>query len=330
MFKNKIYFYMAVILAAAAGWAGLSTSAASAEAADCPAENFFDVSGENWNGFTVQVQAACSDEFLVVETNDIPNFEFVQKTPAALQEQTYTFKIPLNPAIAAETSDIPLVGPSGITVTGLLIYGPTESPQDGSRDPYLDGLLDYCGGHTHQGGVYHLHARPDCIFQEKDGIPYLVIGYAFDGFPILAPYICEDAACTEVKEVQSSWVDANPEIDLSWERHEYAAGSGDLDRCNGMLFEDGSYAYFATDSFPYFMGCYMGEVEQSNILPGAGTGGPGQGGQPFGLPGGGSRTPDGFGRPGSGQIPFDPPPGRPPGQTQRPPGNNHPPRPNNR
>ncbi|MDH5607767.1 MAG: YHYH protein, partial [Anaerolineae bacterium] len=115
-----------------------------------------------------------------------------------------------------------------------------------------------------------------------DGIPYLVIGYAFDGFPILAPYICEDAACTEVKEVQSSWVDANPEIDLSWERHEYAAGSGDLDRCNGMLFEDGSYAYFATDSFPYFMGCYMGEVEQSNILPGAGTGGPGQGGQPFG------------------------------------------------
>ncbi|MEM7345662.1 MAG: YHYH protein, partial [Chloroflexota bacterium] len=35
-------------------------------------------------------------------------------------------------------------------------------------------------------------------------------------------------------------------------------GSGDLDQCNGLTLADGSYAYFATDTFPYFMGCYYG------------------------------------------------------------------------
>lgn len=325
MFKRKSFMVLAVILALTAVWAGFSTTSASAE--DCPADNFFDVDGQNWNGFTIELNVYCTDEFLVIETNDLPNFDFVEITPNALAPQDYTINIPLHPVVAAQPTAVQQVGATGITVTGLLIYGPTEAPEHGSRDPYLDGILDYCGGHTHQGGVYHLHARPDCIFAEMDGTPYLVLGYSFDGFPILAPYVCVDEACTTIKEVQSSWIDANPEIDLSWERHEYAAGSGDLDECNGMFFEDGSYAYFATDTFPYFMGCYMGEVDQAGAgaSPGGGAGGPGQdGNQSFGPPGQGSQPPGNFGGPGSG----GPPNGGPPSGGRPGPGSGPPPRPN--
>lgn len=48
----------------------------------------------------------------------------------------------------------------------------------------------------------------------------------------------------------------------AWDVHVYEAGLGDLDRCNGLaITEPGAkydYAYFATDTFPYFMGCYHG------------------------------------------------------------------------
>jgi len=47
----------------------------------------------------------------------------------------------------------------------------------------------------------------------------------------------------------------------AWDAHEYVAGSGDLDACNGMIRADGSYAYYATDTFPYLLSCYRGEAD---------------------------------------------------------------------
>lgn len=39
----------------------------------------------------------------------------------------------------------------------------------------------------------------------------------------------------------------------------YHAGSGTLDECNGGMV-NGTYTYFATDSYPYFPRCFKGEV----------------------------------------------------------------------
>ncbi|MEZ4711440.1 MAG: YHYH protein [Caldilineaceae bacterium] len=243
----------------------------------CPDETFIDVQPHPANSAypAPELSVTCSAAEMVVQTNNIPNFEFVQITPNGLAAQNYTFHLPLNPTVADATTDVPLVGGSAVSVNGLIIFGPTEAPRDGSKDPYLDGILDYCNGHTAQRGDYHFHARPDCIFAglsqptvENVG---RVVAYAFDGFPILAPYVCEDDACSSIKELQSSWVDANPALSNAWERHEYVAGAGDLDECNGMYLEDGSYAYFATDTFPYFMGCYRGTVAQSNVNTVAGA-----------------------------------------------------------
>lgn len=157
-------------------------------------------------------------------------------------------------------------------MTGLPIFGPTENPMDGYRDPVLDdslrNLLDECNGHTAPGGVYHFHARPDCLVASLGGERRgLVIGYAFDGYPILAPLICEDAACTTTTRVTSSWRLTLDEYSLAtrgpaWDIHEHVEGLGDLDECNGLAIDDPAapydYAYFATDTFPYFLGCYRG------------------------------------------------------------------------
>lgn len=44
--------------------------------------------------------------------------------------------------------------------------------------------------------------------------------------------------------------------------------------CNGLALDDPSlpydYAYFATDTFPYFLGCYRGTPDAANLAGGAG------------------------------------------------------------
>ena len=213
-----------------------------------------------------ELAVSCTDELIVVQSNGIPSFEFVPTTPNALQAQSYSWEIPRYPEVANAASDVPLGGPVAIAVNGLPLFGPTEAPFHGYRDPVLDQLLDYCAGHTAPGGVYHFHARPDCLFEDAEGNTSLVLGYAFDGYPILAPWMCEDSDCASIKPVESSWSQIEEvygtTIDNAWDAHEYIAGSGDLDECNGRELAGGGYAYYMTDTFPYFMGCYRGVVHQ--------------------------------------------------------------------
>lgn len=216
------------------------------------------------------LDVACSDTQVTVMSNNIPSFEYLAKTPNALVEMDMTYHFPRFPTQAASTTEVPLGGTVAVAVNGLAIFGPTEAPAMGYRDPYLDGLLDFCNGHTAPGGMYHFHARPDCLFEDLDGNVRLVVAYAFDGFPILAPYACSvEGECTQTDELRSSyqrvagkWSGDTPNYDGttqgSWDLHEYVAGSGDLDECNGKELPGGGYAYYATDSFPYFLGCYRG------------------------------------------------------------------------
>ncbi|MCB0168553.1 MAG: YHYH protein [Anaerolineae bacterium] len=272
----------------------------------CPTEHFLDVSTYTQGSIQPQLNVTCTADTVIVESNGIPNFEFVQITPNVLQSQSHHWQFPLHPTMADTPADIPLLGPIGVAVNGLPIYGPNEAPNQDYGDPYLDQILDYCNGHTGPRGDYHFHARPDCLFEDMEGNVSLVIAYAFDGYPILAPYICVDAVCSQTKEVQSSW-QRTSNVRNAWDAHEYIAGSGDLDQCNGMIGPDGSYRYYATDTFPYFLGCYRG---QATVMPGPGGNGP----DPT-LPADGNQ-PAGGGQPGvnppangSGQ-----PPGPPPGQ----------------
>ena len=76
---------------------------------------------------------------------------------------------------------------------------------------------------------------------------------------------CDDNNCdgTAVK-VKSSWELIDGQIKAAWEKYHFVAGSGDLDQCNGMMGKDGQYRYYATDDFPYNLGCYHGVVSDED------------------------------------------------------------------
>jgi uncharacterized membrane protein YgcG len=306
-------------LAAQSTLPSISVQAQGETAGPCPNADklgFQDVSTFVQTGYAnPELEVTCTSTQMIVVSNGIPNFKFVQTTPSALLEQNYTFTIPLEPVVSATPADVPLMGALGVAVNGIPIFGPTESANMGYADPYLDQILDYCAGHTAQRGDYHVHARPDCMFPDLVNNTNLIIGYAFDGYPIYAPYICADAACTSVEKVESSWqLKANTgNLTNAWEIHEYVPGKSKLDQCNGMTMPDGTYRYFSTDSFPYFIGCYHGEAVLPTGFGGAG-GGQGGGGQGGGGQGGGGQ---GGGQGGGGQGGGNPPP--PPGGGNPPP-----------
>ncbi|MBT6176012.1 MAG: YHYH protein [Deltaproteobacteria bacterium] len=281
-------------------------------------ENYIDYNGdgqtnaENWNNSDLipAIEVDCTNQNVEVTSNGVINFDYVigggGNPSPVVNEQTFRF--PKNPEIAAENTALPLAGLIGVLINGVQIYGPNETIADNGADPYLHGLLGYCNGHVHS---YHGHAIPDCFYN----IPTLsgadslledeqagqVLGYALDGFPILAPYECVDEACTEVLPVRSGWTydtSATWEIDAMgvtasgdciiddaggfsdnyvWDCNLYVGPSDtatDLfaDECNGRTRPDGTYAYYATREFPYFTGCFRGTAQISG--PGGNGNGP--------------------------------------------------------
>jgi hypothetical protein len=233
---------------------------ANAASIACPASNFIAVTAHPKNSAypAPSLSVSCTTTTFVILSNGIPTFEFVQLTPNALRAQSYRWELPLT-ATAGVSRSVPLGGAAAIAVDGLPIFGPTEAPRDGYRDPVLDNILDYCNGHTAPAGDYHFHARPDCLLGTVGSAPGTILGYGMDGVPILSPFVCADATCATTRKVTSGWTVVNAAVQNAWQRHGYT-NSGDLDVCNGGLTSDGSYAYFATDSFPYFLGCYRGTV----------------------------------------------------------------------
>ncbi len=217
--------------------------------------------------------ATCSDDMVTVTANGIPDFTYIGTSPGDPNAQNLVFSFPATPIVAAETTAIPLLGSMAIATNGVPIYGPTEGT--GGDVLSLGGALSECGSHNGPTG-FHMHlmgtsSSTDCMFtpEEVASAPQLV-GYAFDGYPI---YSGND-------QYTSSWelTDSSLFATDTWAAHSYVAGSGDLDECNGLTDAGGNYAYYTTDTFPYVMGCYQGEV---TLATGGGNGGgPGQGGPP--------------------------------------------------
>jgi hypothetical protein len=232
----------------------------------CPlAKNFPPVSAapENAAYPAPTLNVSCDGTTVTVQSNGIPGYRFVATTPNPLRAQNYNWRFPQNPAQAARTTTIPLLGPVGIAVNGLPFYGPNEAQMPHPYgDPVYNQLLDYCLGHTAQRGDYHYHALlVKCLVSgAADGKPSPIIGYAFDGFPIYGPYGCVDAACTRVVKFQSGWDRVGDPRTYAWNAHRYTQKSGEtyLDQCNGHVGPDGTYHYHATDTFPYILGCYRG------------------------------------------------------------------------
>ena len=267
-----------------------------AETSSCPQAGYFpDVSSRNfyvdknldgktsWDGnSTLQpaVSVHCTNGVVSVASNGVPNFDSVGigigGVTAAYQTNARTWRFPQQPLAAAAPTELRnVLGPIAVMINGVQIYGPVEAPMDNYADPFKAGLTNYCGGHVTQ---YHYHAFPECFFNQKTlagtttflpaKTPEVVLGYAFDGFPILAPYeycsISSDASCVNgVREIKSAYRYTGTgayTTEAAFDNNVFVSGynGSTLDRCNGKTDGNGGYAYFATRQFPYYLGCYYG------------------------------------------------------------------------
>ena len=198
-----------------------------------------------------KVAASCSNGTLTVTSNGIIGYTFVAKTPNALKEQAYTWKVTTSPKVAASSTSIEnQLGTVAFTVTGIPIFGPMEGPvpqQEAFGDPVYNNILDTCMGHTGYAGDYHYHAilaLNSCYLNET------IIGYANDGFPIYS-----NPGYTYTSGYKMT---GNPKS-YSWKAYSYVGGGANtLDECNGRTDENGNYRYYITEAFPYVIGCYKG------------------------------------------------------------------------
>jgi hypothetical protein len=154
---------------------------------------------------------------------------------------------------------------------------------------------DASNGHVQPTGEYHYHGMPEKFITKlgKGTATMTLVGWASDGFPMYARYgyVTATDATSGVKVLTSSWrKKSTPDsgrpstsifpMGTFLQDYENAAGTGDLDECNGRTgvtpeFPGGIYHYVVTDSWPYVHRCVKGTA----------TGG-GGGGMPPPPPGG--------------------------------------------
>ncbi len=215
-----------------------------------------------------EVEASCEGGDVVVTSNGIPDYTYIETSPGQPTDRGHSFSFPSSPTVADTVTAIPYIGTSAVTLGGIPIFGPTEGT--GGDVESLPGILSDCGSHNGPSG-FHIHliltsSETDCLFtpEEVAAAPQLV-GYAFDGFPIY----------TGADQYTSSWqlTDESLFATDTWAAHTYVEGSGDLDECNGLTDADGNYAYYTTETFPYLMGCYRGVVDLDTAGGGGGQGG---------------------------------------------------------
>ena len=244
----------------------LAAATAQAQSGPCLADAFLDLSNAPGAGPEYPrplVEASCEGEEMVVRSNGIPHYEFVQVTPNPLLERNTEYRLPTKPRMAEEPIPIPLLGGIGVAVNGIAIFGPNEGPvpaEEQFGDPVFNAIMDACMGHT--ALEYHYHAMVQrCLSTGvKDGEPSPILGFGYDGIPIRGPWGCVDGDCKEVVRHRSSWERVREPHQDSWDAYEYVQKDGPeyLDACNGHTGPDGDYHYHVTETWPYILGCFAG------------------------------------------------------------------------
>lgn len=255
----------------------------------------------NTLGITSESVWTCADGVRELAANGIPDHDNGSNFPNAIAEVPVQFTATTSPSLAATVNINPRV--LGYALNGVKFdpgtAGACESDVTSAADcPLAMGTgpwriealgqetflfrLDDNNAHVQPSGSYHYHGMPEGILSNNSvsasSARMLLIGWAPDGFPIYARYgySSADDATSSLQVISGSYAikatpDAGrPSIDLIpmgafIQDYEYAAGSGDLDECNGRTgvtpeFADGIYHYYATDSYPYLPRCWKGTV----------------------------------------------------------------------
>lgn len=147
---------------------------------------------------------------------------------------------------------------TGVSVDGVLIFSP-DSAQN--IDPFyppppwgsLAESVDSCLAHCQISGIYHYHMATGCMVNPPSG-PILACGNTTCGSSI-ANYSLSSFNSYQTRTVigiakdghvvYGPYLSANTRV------------TSDFDACNGMFYDSiGNYAYFATSTYPYLIGCF--------------------------------------------------------------------------
>lgn len=189
-----------------------------------------------------QTESSWVDDFQAevkpVYNNETDSYSYQMEFPDWCPPEVNNYKmltIPATGRIAAEPF-FPADGPRDGVVMGLALDGkPIWSPNyQYEYGAYCDGgvitsiLTDTCNDIMGLGYV----KAPICLFNDclaqmnETCVEEVTVGVALDGFPIKISKKCHNNA--------------------------------DLDECGGMMDEDGNYAYYFTDEWPYSLRCFKG------------------------------------------------------------------------
>ncbi len=163
--------------------------------------------------------------------------------PNTISAQTLLKSLPATPTY----SDVPycMGGEVGVMLTGVPLFNAFDA---GLRDAPAHELQDSCDGHPQGFGQYHYHGPSSCM--PDNGVD-VVLGYAYDGFPITGAKVAEGKYLT----------------------------TEDLDECHGITSDvliDGkmktSYHYVMTTDFPYSASCFRGKPVSTGPTTGGQSG----------------------------------------------------------
>lgn len=240
-----------------------------------------------------RVSMTTQGTYRVIRSNGIPDHltgRFPSRNnPNAITEKDYTWRIPMNPKVAAA----PI--PSGWAWFGVAVNGVPMEP--GTQEFYnedrnsgwtyeaLGGTsnlgIDQNLAHVQPNGAYHYHGMPTGLIQRLGGDSnrMVLVGWAADGFPIYTSmgYSDPKSDASSLRTMKSSYrlkhgsrpdppgnnYDGNFTQDF-----EFVPGSGDLDECNGRFgvtpeYPAGIYHYHITSEFPFISRSWRGEPDES-------------------------------------------------------------------
>ena len=250
------------------------------------------------NGLTATYSWACSGTSRTLVANGLPNHTVGtfprDGNPNTIGAVATSASYTLNPATAATRTSVIT---SGYGLNGVKLEpgtagtcgdagGATCTQAMGTGAWNMEALgqtafnfgTDENNAHVQPTGAYHYHGMPEQYIVKlgKGTSTMTLVGWAPDGFPIYARYGYNTAtdAASGVKVLRGSYrlkavADANRPSTTTYamgtftQDYEYAAGSGDLDECNGRTgvtpeFPAGTYHYVITDTYPYIGRCVKG------------------------------------------------------------------------
>jgi hypothetical protein len=148
------------------------------------------------------------------------------KNPNSISEKNYSFKIPLNPKVAATHQATPL-GPIGVSLNGVPFYNQYAGPNQPLTNEIVS--FDKYWGHPAPGGTYHYHVEPLFLTTVKASKSALM-GFLLDGFPVYGPE--ESGAAVDESKLDIYHGHTNPTTE----------------------YPNGIYHYHVTNKDPYING----------------------------------------------------------------------------